>query len=456
MIQSAPLFSPMTRIILGISLGFGLLAEADDQAATVDTVIAVRRGESLLGIAGHFLPRSGVYTPSALADCIRAINGLEGTRLIAGQELRIPLAVPDSDSSPPGPGLDAFDDVRGLYATASVAGSQRIISLAEAVLAAGGNTVVFDIKDRPGDISYITRIPMAQSVQVDSLAPIRNPHNLVRLLHQRGINVVARISCFYDELMSRAHPELTPRDLQGGAWGRGWLDPSLPRVQNYLLALVSEVAGLSVDEIQLDYVRFPTVDDSEVAFAFDPDSTARHEVITAFVERVAERLRGSGTLLSADIFGVAAWGRPQDLARIGQSLPDLLPLLDVVSPMLYPSHFYGNFEGVENPVEYPYYFVHEGIRRLKPLAARYGVAVRPWVQAFPYRVPVFDETYVTEQLQAATDAGAHGWLLWHPASSYQVGLEAMLRWQRRTNEQVLDREPPLLNAYTSPPVGSDM
>jgi len=281
---------------------------------------------------------------------------------------------------------------------------------------------------------------MAIATQVDSLATVARPARLVNLLHQRGLHVVARLTCFCDWRLARARPDLVPLSRRGdGLWRekgiRAWVDPSLPEVQDYLLDLVAEVAGHGVDEIQLDYVRFPTEGDAaDAVFAFDPQVVAKHEIITEFVRRTRKALAGTGVMLSADVFGVMAWGREADVAATGQNLSGLLPLLDVVSPMVYPSHFYGNFQQMENPPDHPYRMVNEACRRLMAQAEAHGVAVRPWVQAFPYRVKDFNAEYVVQQVEGAQAAGTAGWLLWNPKSRYEVGLEAMRGVLRRPSD----------------------
>jgi hypothetical protein len=411
-----------------------------------DTTIVVRRGQSLLSIAADLLDSSDHYTTSELVADMRHLNDLQSDRLLPGQQLLIPLRRMHESAT-----LRRIVDprpARGIYATATVAGSLRMMSLADSLVAAGGNTIVFDIKDREGDLSYVSSVPLAQQIQVDSLAPIRRPTALVDQLHRRGLHVVGRLSCFYDERLAAARPDLAPQLPGGQPWTGGWLDPSNVEVQSYLLGVVDEMIALGIDEVQLDYVRFPTETRADSALFGYADTLARHEVITAFVRRVRDQLAGSGVLLAVDVFGVAAWGHSADLDRIGQHLTDLMPLLDVACPMLYPSHFYGNFLGMTNPVDYPYFLVFEGVRRIRLLAEAHGVAVRPWVQSFPYRITDFDQAYVTEQIQGADDAGADGYLLWHPASRYGVGLAAI----RQSTEGVIEpqphRMPELLGART--------
>ena len=398
--------------------------------SVVDTVLVVQRGESLSTIASRLLARTNLYTTGQLMGRIRGANDLSGDRLLAGQTLRVPLAATMAAAHRRG-GSTAGFAAHGLYATAELAGSASVLALADSLVAAGGNTIVFDIKDRHGELSYLSKTAMAVSTQIDSLATIARPARLVNLLHQRGLHVVARLTCFCDWRLARVRPDLVPLSRRGdGLWQekgiRAWVDPSLPEVQDYLLDLVAEVADLGVDEIQLDYVRFPTEGNAaDAVFAFDPEVVPKHEIITGFVRRAREVLSGTDVLLSADVFGVMAWGREADVAATGQNLAGLLPLLDVVSPMVYPSHFYGDFQSMGNPPDHPYLMVNEACRRLRTQAEAHGVAVRPWVQAFPYRVKDFDAEYIIRQVQGAEDAGTAGWLLWNPKSRYEVGLEAM-------------------------------
>ena len=389
-----------------------------------DSLAIVRRGETLTSVASRVALASSHDNVRDVIAWIRQHNELDGGRLIPGQTLRVPFS--RAQIQP----VDPLRDARGIYLNATVAGGRKALKLADELLRAGGNTIVLDIKDRAGTLSYMSAVPLAVSSQAGSMAAIRNPELLVELLHQRGIHVVARLTCFYDRHLARTHPELLPRSREGGLWPkerrRGWLDPSLPIVWDYLIGLAQEVAAMGVDEIQLDYVRFPTDRDVEDAvFAYDPAEQATYDVITGFVAAMRQSL--PTVLLSADIFGVVVWGRDEDERRTGQRLPDLLPLLDVVSPMVYPSHFNADFHSVDNPPDYPYFMVRQACQRLLPQAASHGVAVRPWVQAFSYRIPQFDNTFVEEQLRGVEDSGVQGWMLWNPASRYAVGFEAIRR-----------------------------
>ena len=244
----------------------------------------------------------------------------------------------------------------------------------------------------------------------------------------RRLYVIARLALFLDGELGRLHPELALHDTSGAVWserGCAWIDPADPRVRDYLLSLAVELAEAGVDEIQFDYVRFPT-NGWRGDWTGDLAGTAsrRRAVISDFLAAARDSLHGRGVRVSTDLFGIMAWDRVEDLALTGQHVPTIAGLVDVICPMIYPSHFRPGFEGRRRPGDDPEYFIAEGTRRFLRLAA--GQAeIRPWLQAFPYLVTDYDGAYVAIQVSAAMQAGGSGWCLWNPSCSYGVALEVL-------------------------------
>jgi hypothetical protein len=180
-----------------------------------------------------------------------------------------------------------------------------------------------------------------------------------------------------------------------------------------------------VDEVQFDYVRYPTNGwNAEGGIDIGVAAELRKSVITGFFREARKALQEYPVKLSADLYGVMAWGRLADQAVTGQHITAIADYVDVICPMVYPSHYGAGFDGFARPADHPEHFVAEGCRRfLNQTGGR--VVIRPWLQAFPYGVRRYDGQYVLAQIGAAREGGASGWCLWNPANRYDVALEAL-------------------------------
>jgi hypothetical protein len=419
----------MRLFLLPLLLTIGVGVAAASAPARHDTVVVVRQGDNLAALARRFLDRSPCFTARELVEELRARNRLASDTLRPRQRLSVPVRPRLPINRPLGHA--AAMPQRGIYLPSRLAGGPEGRALIERFVAAGGNAVVFDAKDRLGDLGYASTVPLAGEIGAADNPSIQQPAKLIEFLHDRKIHAVARLACYYDARLATVRPDLAPLRPEGGRiWSEtaepSWVDPSRPQVREYLLDLIAEVAAMGVDEIQLDYIRFPTdTKGAPAVFAFDPAELPRHKIITDLVAAARRRLGGSGVMLSAALFGVSAWGSEVDELSTGQRLKDLLPHLDVVSPMLYPSHFYGPFMQIARPVACPRFLLFAGTRRICRQAGPGGAAVRPWIQVFPYRVANFSGAYVAQQLRGAAGGGGVGWLLWNPAGRYDEGLAAM-------------------------------
>ena len=410
-----------------------------------DTLVhTVRAGDTLNALAVHYRAEAGWY---GQADCLRAIrqaNGLEETHLLhIGQQVAIPV---HHDPAPVKARRQVKHgaDLRGLYLPGPICGFQVVFARIDSFTAAGGNGVVFDAKDIDGGVNYRSLHPLAVWGKGRPAPVIPDLENLIDRLHQRDLWVVARLALFLDGELGRQRPDLVLRGPDGEPWAeRGcyWVDPANADVREYHLSLAVELARAGVDEVQVDYVRFPT-SGWRGDWQGDLEATAnrRREVITGFVASLHDTLQALDCRLSADLFGIMAWDRVADLALTGQHIPSLAPHLDVICPMIYPSHFGPGFEGLENPGDHPELMVDAGVRRCREQAGA-NLQVRPWLQAFPWRVRQYDGQYVAAQVGAAEDAGAAGWCLWNPAGRYEVARQGLTALAAApTPHQVVRRE----------------
>ena len=330
-------------------------------------------------------------------------------------------------------------EVKAIYLTGTMAGSDNGIRLVRRWHDLGGNAVVFDIKDSDGSLNVAFDHPLAPHAKHHS---IRNLPKLVRFLHSQNMHAIARIALFRDELLARNHPALavqSARAVKAAAesktapepWHENgklvWADASNPEVQSYDLALAKFVAQSGVDELQFDYVRFPAEgDQADARFAFMTQHPGwkRADVLADFLDHAYQELHPTGVLLSLDVFGVMAWQRTVDLAHTGQDIVRMAKSCDVLSPMIYPSHFFG-MDGYAAPGDAPEHFISESMKRFAAVTKGSGVVLRPWLQAFAWRTKTYSPQYIETQVLAAKNNGGVGFLFWNARNDYGRPFTAM-------------------------------
>jgi len=417
-------------------------------------VYQAQRGDSIPLVARRYLKKTKYLTSAEVAEAIRSANpNHQGIFLKSGEQILIPgiLESPIVEKSVP---VARDFEARAIYLTGVMAGSehgQRIIRHWREV---GGNSVVFDIKDSDGIVNIAFDHPLASGQK----HYIPDLPKFVRFLHSQNMHAIARIAIFRDEHLVTTHSELAVKSHRTGQpWRENgklvWTDPSNSKVQEYDIALAKFVAQSGADEVQFDYVRFPAEgDQKDAAFMFQSerpespcrdgacpvsdsgDQTAsknpktkeiqRSEVIADFLKRAYAEIHPTGVLLSLDVFGVMAWQRSVDLSHTGQDIVAMSKHCDVLSPMIYPSHFFG-MDGIARPGDAPEHFIGESMDRFKLITKGSEVVIRPWLQAFAWRTKTYSPKYVEVQVEVAKQKGGIGFLFWNANNDYSKPYTAM-------------------------------
>lgn len=287
------------------------------------------------------------------------------------------------------------------------------------------NGVVIDVKGDRGWIPYRTQVPLALENGAQGPVIIKEFDQMLADLKARGVYTIARIVVFKDNVLAHYKPEWAVIDTRTGQpWldneRLAWLDPFREEVWDYAIAVAKEAAQKGFDEIQFDYVRFPTDGKLGAALYSRPNTReTRLPAIAGFLAKARRELAPMGVFVAADLFGYTAFN--ENDTDIGQRIEELAPHLDYFSPMVYPSGYHLGIPGTRNPVENPYKVVFESVKLIRKRSAHTPVKVRPWIQDF--RDYAFDRRpfgvkEVQAQAKAATDAGAQGWMLWNPRNSY--------------------------------------
>lgn len=334
------------------------------------------------------------------------------------------------------------ESVKAIYITSWVAGTpywrDELIQFVEETEL---NAVVIDIKDDTGRISF--------KVESELLNELGSPEQrigdikgFIEVLHSKDIYVIGRVSVFQDPYLVKAKPELAvKRESDGGIWqdrkGLTWLDAGSKEVWDYAIEIARVSHEVGFDEINFDYIRFPS--DGNLQDISYPISKERKrvKVMEDFFKYLSEEI-GDEFPISADLFGLVTTAR--DDLGIGQELKIALPYFDYISPMIYPSHFAVGTFGYANPASYPYEIVfesmHQAVERITATSTPRIVTVgtstntiydpqayfpkeklRPWIQDFDLGAD-YGGAEVRAQIKALSDLGLYSYMIWDPSNKY--------------------------------------
>jgi LysM repeat protein len=342
-----------------------------------------------------------------------------------------PSLPPSLDIDPSFPPIGPLDAIRALYVSYFAIGHpefrQRIFELLDTT---EFNAVVIDAKGDYGWLSYPTQIPLAR--EIDAARPTAKDFDEVMAqLKTRGIYTVARVVTFKDNPLAKSHPDYALKiEGTGEIWqdreNLSWTDPFLKPVWDYNVQIAVEAAQKGFDEIQFDYVRFPTASQAGTPqFSQEITKETRIAAITGFLSVAHGQLKPFGVKIAADTFGYTCWRKDDTL--IGQDIERMGQYLDVLSPMLYPSTFGSGIPNHKFAIAYPYEVVYESAKRAVERVGQLGCVVRPWIQDFPdYRFDqrVYGRDEIRAQIKGCFDAGGTGFMVWDPRVKYTDGAYA--------------------------------
>lgn len=313
--------------------------------------------------------------------------------------------------------------VRGIYLTAPSAGDPvkfgELLALVERTAL---NAMVIDIKGDEGQITFPVAHPL--SLSVGAVQPdIKDMVTLMTLLREKQVYTIARIVTFKDAMVPPRRHDLAVAHQSGGIWrdfnGVPWLNPYNPKAWEYIVEIAKAAAVAGFDEIQFDYVRFPTDGNLSAIRYPGKDNRSRARVIADFLAYARKELRPYRVWISADVFGLVT--STADDMGIGQRLEEISDAVDYLSPMVYPSHYEKGNLGVPNPNAMPYETVYRSMLDAQERWDKAGqtgkVIMRPWLQDFSWGYP-YGPREVRTQIQATYDAGFSEWMLWNAANVY--------------------------------------
>lgn len=331
------------------------------------------------------------------------------------------------------------DAVRGIYVTGNSVGGEKFQSLLELMESTDLNAMVIDVKEDHGNLTFV---PDEESPYADIAQNfIHDPESMMETLEKEEIYPIARVVVFKDSVLAKERPDLSFTQ-NGEVWtnGRGeaFVNPFMKEVWEYNVGIAKMAAEMGFQEIQFDYVRFAegfeNKDDilsygqGDYANSDKDNVQKRVDAVTDFVAYAREELEPYDVDVSVDIFGYSA--TIPEAPGIGQNFSKISSNVDVISSMIYPSHW-GSYFGIENPDEEPYRLVDEYAKvENKVLEALENPPVsRPWLQDFeaPWlysgAVMQYGPKEVEDQIRALKENGIDEFLLWNAGNSYTKGVD---------------------------------
>lgn len=257
---------------------------------------------------------------------------------------------------------------------------------------------------------------------------------IVKHFKDQNIKVSLRLVVATDKFIQQNYPDLMLWDRQTNQpwtdyFGQAWMDLYSTEVLTYYKKIIRIAAMLAPDEIQLDYLRFPSEGNTGAIQARHSNGEPRYKAVDRFCKEILPILDSANISFAVDIFGIVVWEKKETTRKLGQNILTFMRYADEICPMLYPSHFHSGFENIKAPGEMPYLLMLKGTQRFKKIIdqhPQYKVVMVPWIQAFKYLAPSYGPKYIQEQLRAIKETGMDGFLAWNARNDYKVlfnGLE---------------------------------
>jgi hypothetical protein len=329
-------------------------------------------------------------------------------------------------------------EVKGIYLTGNTVGyKDRFDELIRFIDATEINAVVIDIKDDLGEITYNTDLEYLKDIGATNNIRIEDIDEVMDILREKDIYPIARIVTFKDRNLASKRPDLAIKSKDGTVWrdnkGDAWLNPYNKKSWEYPIKIAEEAALKGFKEIQFDYVRFPTDGKRDfIDYGQAIKDTTMEKAIGEFLKYARERLEPLGVYVSADVFGLVTTA--EDDMGLGQYLETIATSVDIVSPMVYPSHYAMGSYGVKYPDAEPYKIVYKSVatavNRIDNIHADDRKAIiRPWLQDFsaPWLKKQYGSHYIKygekqikAQIQACYDSGIREWIFWNASNKYTI------------------------------------
>jgi len=348
----------------------------------------------------------------------------------------IPSAFAEASADKEDTSLETPEKVKGIYITGyTFSRKSRMKEIIDMIERTELNAIVIDIKDPNGYYMFTPENEKLKKFPVSKVAFDNDEFRVVmKDLQDKNIYTIARVLTFQDDRVARLLPDVALKNTVGSNWtnwkGIEWLDITSEEAWEIPVLKAREAIALGFDEVQFDYIRFPSDGNiSNIAYKNPPEDGKKFKTLEKFYKYLSKELEDTGVPISIDLFGLTYQTRsnPEYDLNIGQRLIDAIPYFDYISPMVYPSHYPTGFLGYKNPAANPYAIVNEAMiegNKIFASSTNPKAKTRPYLQDFNLGA-VYNASMVRAQINACDDNNTAGWILWDSRNTYtEAGLKS--------------------------------
>lgn len=429
---------PLPLIILGILIA----------VVVIGTVILLKKEEN--NVSEHITTPTPYATPSPVPTptepSTEAVGTEEETKEIAQGPFGLweptasptpTIAIPEGEEIWMADYVDKRTPVeaKGVYLSPDVAkDSAYMENLLYYLDTTELNAVVIDVKADSGAIVYNMANETAK--EIGALRTIVDIPKIVKTLKEHGVYVIARLVAFKDPILAKAKPDLTFYNQDGSKFydtsNSAWVSPYKHEVWEYLADVGISCAEIGFDEINYDYMRFPTDGVANINWGVESETKTKTEAISEGIKYLCETLRMYDVYVSADVYGIVISSKI-DAAAVGQDYKEMSRYLDYICPMIYPSHYGFGYAGIAYPDKEPAKIIKMALNSSNKKIGeipeyQHRAICRPWLQDFTAsylgtkngeaRYLVYDAPVLRIQMEATYESGLTDWLLWNAGGSY--------------------------------------
>lgn len=367
-------------------------------------------------------PESAIPTvsPPQISGTGGRLSVPSSSRIVARRRERLHKYGVEEDARPAAPG--AFDGLKttGVYVAAKrVSERENFLGILDRLAVLASPSVIFDVKG--SRVYFNSSAPFANELGL--VVSLYDLPDVIALARERGIFTIARFIALKDEgLASRVPGTQIMHPLTGKSVGSVWVDGSHEETLRYNREILEELVAAGIDEVNFDYIRYPTEYPLAAIGLSGEQKADRIEAFLRMARETIDRVRPE-TKLGISTYAILGWNFPLNFAYVGQDIARFAPLVDVVSPMAYPATFspYAYYNPAKHPGSRMYYLVYRTIKGYQELLGEeHAGKIRPWIQGYG-----ITENNLRDEIAAVYDAGACGYVIWNAGSVYDIALNLM-------------------------------